>query len=136
MKDHFKPEFLNRIDECVTFNSLSKKDLRGIVEIETRRLGERFSERQMGLSMSSSALDYLAEVVFDPIYGARPLKRAIQRELETTVARGILKGECDEKDAILVDEKDGKLVVSKSIGVKFVTTTKEEEEESLTGTFD
>jgi len=136
MKDHFKPEFLNRIDEYVIFNSLSKKDLRGIVEIETRRLGERLSERQMGLSISSSALDYLAEVGFDPIYGARPLKRTIQRELETSVARGILKGEYDEKDTILVDEKDGKLVISKAIGVDFVATTKEEEEESLTGTFD
>jgi len=141
MKDHFKPEFLNRIDEYVIFNSLSKKDLRGIVEIETKRLGKRLEDRAMNLSISDSALDYLAEVGFDPVYGARPLKRTIQRELETTVARGILKGEFDDKDTILVDEKDGKLVISKATDADVVTTTKakateEEEEESLTGTFD
>jgi len=138
MKEHFKPEFLNRIDEYVIFNSLSKKDLRGIVKIETKRLGKRLEDRAMHLSISDSALDYLADVGFDPIYGARPLKRTIQRELETTVARGILKGEFDDKDTILVDEKDGKLVISKAIDAETVasTATTEEEKESLSGAFD
>jgi len=131
MKDHFKPEFLNRIDEYVIFNSLSKKDLRGIVKIETKRLGKRLEDRAMHLSITDTALDYLADVGFDPVYGARPLKRTIQRELETPVARGILKGEFDDKDTILVDEKDGTLVITKAIdGV--VT----EKEESMSGAFD
>ena len=87
----------------------------------------------MHLSITAPALDYLAEVGFDPVYGARPLKRTIQRELETTVARGILKGEFDDQDTILVDEKDGKLVITKAIdGV----VTEKEEEESMSGAFD
>jgi len=85
----------------------------------------------MHLSITDTALDYLADVGFDPVYGARPLKRTIQRELETPVARGILKGEFDDKDTILVDEKDGTLVITKAIdGV--VT----EKEESMSGAFD
>merc|ERR1711862_464837 len=79
MKDHFKPEFLNRIDEYVIFNSLSKKDLRGIVKIETKRLEKRLEERSIYLHITDSALDYLADVGFDPVYGARPLKRTISR---------------------------------------------------------
>merc|ERR1712232_329309 len=87
MKDHFKPEFLNRIDEYVVFNSLSKKDLRGIVALEIKRLEKRLVDRDIKLAMKDASLDFLADAGFDPVYGARPLKRTIQRELETVVAK-------------------------------------------------
>lgn len=131
MKDSFKPEFLNRIDEYVIFNSLSKKDLRGIVKIETKRLEKRLEERLISLAISDSAFDYLADVGFDPVYGARPLKRTIQRELETTIARGILKGEFGDKDTVIVDEIDGKLEITKAIDVVTSSSTEEEDQKKI-----
>jgi len=117
MKEKFKPEFLNRIDEYVIFNSLGQEDLREIVKIEARRLEARLAERSITLSLSESALDYLAAVGFDPIYGARPLKRTISKNLETRVAKGILKGEFGDGDTIIVEMKDGALDVSKAYDV-------------------
>lgn len=117
MKEKFKPEFLNRIDEYVIFNSLGQEDLREIVKIEASRLEKRLAERSINLSLSESALDYLAAVGFDPIYGARPLKRTISKNLETRVAKGILKGEFGDGDTIIVDMKDGALEVSKAYDV-------------------
>ena len=114
MKEKFKPEFLNRIDEYVIFNSLSKKDLRGIVVIEAKRLQDRLSERQITLTLSEASLDFLADVGFDPVYGARPLKRTIQRELETAVARGILSGEFNDGDNINVDVVAERLSITKA----------------------
>jgi ATP-dependent Clp protease ATP-binding subunit ClpB len=115
MENHFKPEFLNRIDESVIFNGLSKKDLRKIVKIETKRLEKRLEERQIKLAMSDDSLDYLADIGFDPVYGARPLKRAIQRELETIVARGILSGEFSDGDTVVADMMDGRIGVRRAI---------------------
>jgi ATP-dependent Clp protease ATP-binding subunit ClpB len=115
MESHFKPEFLNRIDESIIFNSLSKKDLRKIVKIETKRLEKRLDERQIKLAMSDASLDYLADVGFDPVYGARPLKRAIQRELETIVARGILSGEFSDGDTVVADMIDGRIGVTRAV---------------------
>ena len=113
MREKFKPEFLNRIDESVIFNSLSKKDLRGIVAIEMKRLEARLAEKQITIQLSGAALDFLAEVGFDPVYGARPLKRTIQRELETVVARKILSGEFQDGDAIMVDVVNERLQIGK-----------------------
>merc|ERR1712008_130810 len=107
MRDKFKPEFLNRIDENVIFNSLSKKDLRGIVRLEVARLEERLADRQIAMDIKDDALDFLTDVGFDPVYGARPLKRTIQRQLETVVAKGILKGDFDDGDTIVVDTTTG-----------------------------
>ena len=115
MQEKFKPEFLNRIDEYVIFNSLSKKDLRGIVVIEAKRLEDRLGERQMRLNLSEASLDYLADVGFDPVYGARPLKRTIQRQLETAVARGILSGEYTDGDTVNVDVVGGELSITKGM---------------------
>ena len=115
MKEKFKPEFLNRIDEFVIFNSLSKQDLRGIVKIEAKRLESRLAERSMGLAMSDSSLDHLVDIGFDPVYGARPLKRTIQKELETAVAQGILSGEFNDGDTIVVDIDDYELTVGKAV---------------------
>mmetsp|Transcript_22363 Transcript_22363/g.44749 ORF Transcript_22363/g.44749 Transcript_22363/m.44749 type:complete len:134 (+) Transcript_22363:737-1138(+) len=107
----FKPEFLNRIDEYVIFNSLSKDDLRGIVKIEIARLEGRMKERNMALVLTDAAYVHLVDVGFDPVYGARPLKRTIQRELETAVARCILAGTYGDGDTIRIDAADGKIVV-------------------------
>jgi len=115
MKDKFKPEFLNRLDEYVIFNSLSKKDLRGIVKLEVARLEKRLSDRSITMELTEGALDFLADVGFDPIYGARPLKRTIQRELETKVAKGILRGDYIDGDTILVDGNDDRLIIEKVI---------------------
>ena len=117
MKEKFKPEFLNRIDEYVIFNSLGKEDLREIVKIEARRLEERLAERSITLTLSESALDYLTDVGFDPVYGARPLKRTISKNLETRVAKGILKGEIGDGDTVVVEMKNGVLDISKAYDV-------------------
>ena len=111
MRDFFKPEFLNRIDEHVIFNSLSKKDLRGIVRLETKRLEKRLEDRQITLRLTEAALDYLAEIGFDPVYGARPLKRTIQRQLETVIAKRILAGEIMDGSTVTVDVIDERLQV-------------------------
>jgi ATP-dependent Clp protease ATP-binding subunit ClpB len=135
MTDYFKPEFLNRIDEHVIFNSLSRKDLRKIVALETKRLEKRLADREIRLALSKSALDHLADVGFDPVYGARPLKRAIQRQLETVVARGILSGEFSDGDTIVVDMVGDELNVRVAIDAK--ASTEDEEQPSLTaGAFD
>lgn len=127
MRDHFKPEFLNRIDENVIFNSLGKPALREIVKLEARKLEQRLADRQITMSMSEAALDHLADVGFDPVYGARPLKRAIQRELETVVAQGILRGDYADGDTIFVAVKDDKLDVTRSIDAVIVEAPTEEE---------
>lgn len=102
MRANFRPEFLNRIDENVIFNSLSKENLRGIVVLEAKRLESRLAEKSMSMIVSEEALDYLAELGFDPVYGARPLKRTLQKELENNMALGILSGEYAEGDTIMV----------------------------------
>ena len=92
LRAHFRPEFLNRLDETIIFHSLKQEELRQIVDLQVRRLAQRLEDKKLGLELSSAALDWLAGVGYDPVYGARPLKRAIQRELETPIAKGILAG--------------------------------------------
>jgi ATP-dependent Clp protease ATP-binding subunit ClpB len=103
LRSTFRPEFLNRIDEHIIFHSLRKDELRRIVKLQVKRLEKRLQDRKMTLKLSESALDLLAEVGYDPVYGARPLKRTIQRELETTLAKGILNGSFGDGDTIFVD---------------------------------
>jgi ATP-dependent Clp protease ATP-binding subunit ClpB len=98
----FRPEFLNRIDDTIMFHSLQKSQLRGIIQIQIQRLIDRLMERKIGLNMSEEAIDFVADVGYDPLYGARPLKRAIQRELETAIAKGILRGDFKEGETINV----------------------------------
>lgn len=109
MGTSFRPEFLNRIDEVIIFHALRKDQLRHIVYLQTKRLEQRLAERKMSLKLSESALDFLAEVGYDPVYGARPLKRAIQRELETQIAKGILRSEFRDGDTIYVDVENERL---------------------------
>jgi len=114
MKENFKPEFLNRIDDTVIFNSLSKDNLRGIVNLEVHKLEKRLAERDITATITEAALDTMADIGFDPVYGARPLKRAIQRELETKVAKGILKGDFNDGDEILIDSENGNIVIRRT----------------------
>lgn len=102
MRENFRPEFLNRIDEQVIFNSLNRDSLRGIVVLEAKRLEARLAEKSMRMIISDDALDFLADIGFDPVYGARPLKRTIQKELENNIAIGILNGEYTDGDTIVV----------------------------------
>ena len=92
LRSHFRPEFLNRLDETIIFHSLRADELRQIVGLQVQRLAKRLANRKINLNAESSALDWLATTGYDPVYGARPLKRAIQRELETPIAKAILSG--------------------------------------------
>ncbi len=109
MSTSFRPEFLNRIDEIIIFHPLLKSQLREIVKLQVKRLEQRLSDRKMSLQLAEVALDFLAEVGYDPVFGARPLKRAIQRELETQIAKSILRGEFNDGDTIFVDVENERL---------------------------
>ncbi|MTJ10246.1 MULTISPECIES: ATP-dependent chaperone ClpB [unclassified Anabaena] len=109
MRSSFRPEFLNRLDELIIFHSLQKSELRNIVQLQVDRLRQRLSDRKMSLKLSNSAIDFLAEVGYDPVFGARPLKRAIQRELETQIAKAILRGDFSDGDTIFVDVENERL---------------------------
>ncbi len=109
MRGHFRPEFLNRIDDTIIFHGLKREELREIVKIQVKRLAKRLDDKKLALKLSDSALDFVAEVGFDPVYGARPLKRAIQRELETAIAKSILRGEYSPGDTIFVDVENERL---------------------------
>ncbi|MCH4246262.1 MAG: ATP-dependent chaperone ClpB [Acinetobacter populi] len=103
---HFRPEFINRIDEVVVFQSLKKSQMRGIADIQLDRLRDRLGEREIRLRVEDDALDQLIEIGYDPVFGARPLKRAIQQEIENPLAQQILSGEFSAGDTIVVS-KDG-----------------------------
>ncbi len=109
MRSQFRPEFLNRVDEFIIFHGLQKSELREIVKLQTLRLANRLVDRKITLRLSDAALDFLAEVGYDPVYGARPLKRAIQRELETAIAKAILRGEIHDGDTVFVDVEHERL---------------------------
>ena len=111
MRGSFRPEFLNRIDDIIIFHSLLKSQLRNIVKIQVQRLTERLEEQKLTLQLSDEALDFLADVGYDPVYGARPLKRSIQRYLETAIAKAILKGKFKGGDTIFVDVEDERLTL-------------------------
>jgi ATP-dependent Clp protease ATP-binding subunit ClpB len=109
LRAQFRPEFLNRIDETIVFHSLDKSELREIIGLQVARLEQRLADKKMSLKLSDSAIDFLAEVGYDPTFGARPVKRAIQRELETALAKGILRGEFGEGDVVFVDVEHERL---------------------------
>ena len=113
VKIHFRPEFVNRIDEIVVFHSLGEKEVRSIARIQLQYLKTRMEKMDLGLEVSDGALDKLAQTGFDPVYGARPLKRAIQSELENPLALQILEGSFAPKETVWVDVKAGKIIFSK-----------------------
>ncbi len=107
---HFRPEFINRLDEIVVFRALDKTQIRAIARIQIDYLAKRLGERQLKLNLTDKALDLLGNIGFDPIYGARPLKRAIQQQLENPLAKEILEGRFQPGDTIEVDARGGRLV--------------------------
>jgi ATP-dependent Clp protease ATP-binding subunit ClpB len=107
---HFRPEFINRLDEIVVFHGLAKEQIRAIARIQIQGLVKRLAERQIGLEVSEKALELLGTVGFDPVYGARPLKRAIQQQLENPLAQKLLSGAFAAGDTVRVDAKGGSLV--------------------------
>jgi ATP-dependent Clp protease ATP-binding subunit ClpB len=110
---HFRPEFINRVDDIVVFHPLGREHIRRIVEIQTGYLRRRLAERDLGLELDTAALDLLGTAGFDPVYGARPLKRAIQHQLENPLAQQILAGAFGLGDTIKVSVKSGELVMRK-----------------------
>jgi ATP-dependent Clp protease ATP-binding subunit ClpB len=113
VQGHFRPEFINRLDDIVVFHPLGQEQIRAIARIQTAYLSKRLAERQIRLEITEAALALLGEAGFDPVYGARPLKRAIQQQLENPLANRILAGEFGQGDSLLVDAQGGGLVFRK-----------------------
>jgi ATP-dependent Clp protease ATP-binding subunit ClpB len=111
---HFRPEFINRIDESVVFHPLDEAQIKVIAEIQISHLKSRLSERELGLTLSPEALDYLAATGYDPVYGARPLKRAIQQHIENPLAQEILSGKFMPGDIITVNLEKNRLVFTRA----------------------
>jgi ATP-dependent Clp protease ATP-binding subunit ClpB len=112
VRAHFRPEFLNRIDDVVVFTRLSREDLREIVDIQLGHLRERLEDRRITLEVTTAAADMVAEMGFDPVYGARPLKRVIQKQIADPLAVALLEGRFEDGSTITVDAKDGDLILS------------------------
>ncbi|MBV8884477.1 MAG: ATP-dependent chaperone ClpB [Chroococcidiopsidaceae cyanobacterium CP_BM_RX_35] len=113
LRSHFRPEFLNRVDDIILFHPLSRSELRQIIGIQIKRVQNLLTEQKIALKLSPAAQDYLVEVGYDPVYGARPLKRAIQRELENPLATKLLENTFTEGDTIKVDYIEGSLSFSR-----------------------
>jgi ATP-dependent Clp protease ATP-binding subunit ClpB len=109
LREHFRPEFLNRVDEVIVFRPLTREQLTGIVDIQVRRLQRRLAERKIGLELAGAARELLAERGWDPVYGARPLKRTVQKLVQDELAMRLLRGEFAEGDTVQVDADDGQL---------------------------
>ncbi len=116
LRAHFRPEFLNRVDEVIIFHRLSLSHLKQIVEIQIKRLQKRLEERKITLTLTEPAKELLARRGFDPVYGARPLKRTIQRLIQDPLARKLLEGEVQEGEAVTVDVAGGELIFVKREG--------------------
>ena len=124
LRSKFRPEFLNRIDEFVTFNSLEMGQLVNIVNLELEKVVKRLTDKKLSLSITDGAREWLAQLGYDPVYGARPLKRTIQREVETPLAKGILGGDYNNCSGVLIDAKpgDAKLTITGVMDVKSTST--------------
>jgi ATP-dependent Clp protease ATP-binding subunit ClpB len=112
MRQHFRPEFLNRVDETVVFRSLTEEQLVAIVGIQIRHLQARLAERGITLELTDEAAGHIAKTGYDPVYGARPLKRVIQRDVETPLAMQIVEGKVLDGSTVIVELKKGRIVFS------------------------
>jgi ATP-dependent Clp protease ATP-binding subunit ClpB len=112
LRTHFRPEFLNRIDDSILFKPLTEHELSEIVELLAQDLRKRLEDRNVNLRISDKARLFIARKGYDPVYGARPLKRYLQRELETRIGRSLIRGEVGAGSTIVVDALDDALVVS------------------------
>jgi ATP-dependent Clp protease ATP-binding subunit ClpB len=110
VKTHFRPEFINRIDEIVVFHALDEKHIKDIARIQVQYLEKRLAQMEMKLEITDAALKEIASAGFDPVYGARPLKRAIQSQIENPLAKAILEGKFGPKDTIRADARQGRIV--------------------------
>ena len=111
VRTSFKPEFLNRLDEILLFRRLSRADMSGIVKIQLKRLSSRLADRRITLNVTPEALNWLADKGYEPMYGARPLKRLIQRELENPLAIAILDGRIREGSTVVIRVGNGSLII-------------------------
>jgi ATP-dependent Clp protease ATP-binding subunit ClpC len=111
----FRPEFLNRLDDIIVFHELTEEQLRQIVDLMVKDLEKRLSERKLKLEMTDAAKSWLAKAGFDPIYGARPLRRAVERYVENPLSTKVLKGEFNEGDSIVVDLVDDTLTFTAKV---------------------
>jgi ATP-dependent Clp protease ATP-binding subunit ClpB len=114
VRAHFRPEFLNRLDEIILFERLSREHMRSVVEIQLRRLEALLAERKIVLDLSDAAKAWLANAGYDPVYGARPLKRTIQRQLQDPLARMILEGRIQDDETVRVDAGESGLLINGS----------------------
>ncbi len=121
LRDHFRPEFLNRVDEIVEFKQITREQLGEIVELQLERLRERLAERGLALELTPGAREAIVDAGWDPTYGARPLKRAIQRLLENPLALRLLEGDFADGDSVLVDAQNGDLVFTKAAALSVVS---------------
>jgi ATP-dependent Clp protease ATP-binding subunit ClpB len=112
LRSQFRPEFLNRVDEIVTFQRLTEEQLTEVIELQTGGLRKRLAERRIALDMTDEAKRLLVERGYDPAFGARPLKRTVQREVENPLALRVLSGELGEGDTVVVDAEDGVVVLT------------------------
>jgi ATP-dependent Clp protease ATP-binding subunit ClpB len=111
LRNHFRPEFLNRVDETVLFKPLTLTEIERVVELMLDDLRRRLADRQLTLTVTEAARRHIATAGFDPVFGARPLRRYLQRELETRIGRALLSGEVVDGSTIVVDEVEGELTV-------------------------
>jgi ATP-dependent Clp protease ATP-binding subunit ClpB len=114
VRGHFRPEFLNRIDEIILFKRLGRANMADIVRIQLQRVEKLLADRRMTLAIDAEALIWLGEKGYDPVYGARPLKRVIQKELVDPIARRLLAGELEDGGVISVGVQDGALAIGKA----------------------
>jgi ATP-dependent Clp protease ATP-binding subunit ClpB len=115
VRKHFRPEFVNRIDEIVVFQALDRRQIESIARIQLRRLETRLAAQDLKLVVSDAAVTEIAKVGFDPVYGARPLKRAIQQQIENPIARLLLEGRAGPKDVVPVDFRDGRFLFERTV---------------------
>ncbi len=122
LRSHFRPEFLNRVDDIILFHTLNRSEMRQIVRIQLKRVESLLNEQKISLEISAAACDRLVEVGYDPVYGARPIKRAIQREVENPLATKLLENTFVPGDTVVIDVGDNELVFSKKMVVKVPAT--------------
>ena len=114
LRRQFRPEFLNRVDDIVMFKPLTLQEIERIIELLTQDLTRRLKDRRIGLDMTPGAREFIAKSGYDPVYGARPLKRYLQREVETRIGRALLSGDIPDGGSIHIDVRNGELVVTHS----------------------
>ena len=113
---HFRPEFLNRLDEMILFKPLTRDNIDGIIDLQLKRINDRLADRELKVELSPAAKQKCIDEGYDPLYGARPIKRYLQKYVETLSARLILEGDISEGDVILLDVKDGRMTALRKEG--------------------